>query len=219
MVRCMGRYVAIIPFRRGSKRIKDKNIYNLNGYPLFEYSVITAITTKNLDMIIVATDYTYDEIKNSLAYDDKRISYLPRDPVDDKQIASQYIMNVIVTYKLQNTDNIVLLQPTCPIRKPEWVDNAITLHKKKPRINILSAFKIDNGTYNKNGEHLDLLGMPCYVRNSSIYIFNVGKFIDTEYNIFRPKVIIYEMPKWASIDINYMEDIVEAEKILKGWKN
>jgi len=209
-------YVTIIPFRRGSKRVADKAIRNIAGFPLFQYSVITALACSILDQIIVTTDYSLKEIQEGISYCDERLSYLPRDPVSDTEVAAQYIMNVIKTYNLASSDNIVLLQPTCPIRKPEWVTNAVLMHKKNPMINVLSAFKIDNGTYNKFGEHLDMLGLPCYVRNSSIYIFNVGKFMDTEYNIFRPKVNIYEMPKWASIDINYMEDLAEAEIILKG---
>ena len=48
--------VGIIPARKNSKRIKNKNIKLLNGKPLIEYTIIEAKKSKLLDKIIVSTD-------------------------------------------------------------------------------------------------------------------------------------------------------------------
>ena len=48
--------VCIIPARKDSKRIKNKNIKILNGKPLIEYTIIEAKKSKLLDKIIVSTD-------------------------------------------------------------------------------------------------------------------------------------------------------------------
>ena len=43
--------IAIIPARRGSKRIKNKNIKNFCGKPIISYSIETALNTKIFDKI------------------------------------------------------------------------------------------------------------------------------------------------------------------------
>ena len=48
--------VAIIPARKGSKRIKNKNIKLFNGKPIIAWSIEEAKKTKIFDEIIVTTD-------------------------------------------------------------------------------------------------------------------------------------------------------------------
>ena len=48
--------VAIIPARAGSKTILDKNIKDLNGFPVLAYSIAAAKLSKKINRIIVSTD-------------------------------------------------------------------------------------------------------------------------------------------------------------------
>lgn len=48
--------VAIIPARKGSNRIKNKNIKKLNGIPVISYSIKLAIRSKLFKTVIVSTD-------------------------------------------------------------------------------------------------------------------------------------------------------------------
>ena len=48
--------IAIIPARKGSKRIKNKNIKTFFGKPVIYYSIIAAKKCKIFDKIIVSTD-------------------------------------------------------------------------------------------------------------------------------------------------------------------
>ena len=48
--------LAIIPARGNSKSIKLKNIVNLNGKPLIEYTINAAKRSKQIDDLIVSTD-------------------------------------------------------------------------------------------------------------------------------------------------------------------
>ena len=47
---------AIIPARKGSKGIKDKNIVKINKKPLIQYSIDTAKKSKFINKIIVSSD-------------------------------------------------------------------------------------------------------------------------------------------------------------------
>jgi pseudaminic acid cytidylyltransferase len=49
-------YLAIIPARAGSKRIKNKNIKIFLGYPIIRYSIHQALQSKLFKKIIVSTD-------------------------------------------------------------------------------------------------------------------------------------------------------------------
>ena len=46
----------MIPARKGSERVKDKNIQLINGKPLIFYSIRSAQKSKLFDRIIVSTD-------------------------------------------------------------------------------------------------------------------------------------------------------------------
>ena len=48
--------IAIIPARKGSKRIKNKNIKLFNGKPIISFSIQAAIKSKIFDKIICSTD-------------------------------------------------------------------------------------------------------------------------------------------------------------------
>jgi len=49
-------YLAIIPARSGSKRIKNKNIKIFYGFPIIRYSIEAALSTKLFKKIVVSTD-------------------------------------------------------------------------------------------------------------------------------------------------------------------
>ena len=40
--------VAFIPARKGSKRLKNKNIINLSGHPMIAHTIDVAVQSKNL---------------------------------------------------------------------------------------------------------------------------------------------------------------------------
>ena len=61
------KFLAIIPARSGSERLKDKNIKNLNGLPLIAYTILSANESGVFDILIVSTDSEeYAEIAKKL---------------------------------------------------------------------------------------------------------------------------------------------------------
>ena len=50
------RILAIVPARGGSKGIKDKNIKEIEGRPLIEYTIEAAKRCEYIDEIVVSTD-------------------------------------------------------------------------------------------------------------------------------------------------------------------
>ena len=67
------KYLAIIPARGNSKRIKNKNLKQINKKTLFDYTLSAAINSKKIQKIIVTTD-----IKKLIKKKTKRVVYLKR---------------------------------------------------------------------------------------------------------------------------------------------
>ena len=63
---CNADVLAIIPARGGSKGIKNKNIVNLNGFPLIAYSIEAALRAQNITRIICCVIYSNSPINITL---------------------------------------------------------------------------------------------------------------------------------------------------------
>lgn len=47
---------AIIPARKGSKRVKNKNTFLINQKPLIAYTIDEALKTKKIDIIVISSN-------------------------------------------------------------------------------------------------------------------------------------------------------------------
>ena len=48
--------IAIIPARKNSTRLKNKNFKKFNGRPLIQWTVETAVKSKYIDKVLVSSD-------------------------------------------------------------------------------------------------------------------------------------------------------------------
>ena len=116
--------LAIIPARAGSKRIPDKNIKELGGRPLIEWSIISAAACEQIDHIVITSNLPalrrYEGKFGHLSYLD-RPEFLCEDEVGDLAV----IAHVIDNYN-SKWDLIVYLRPTTPFRAIYHLDTAIS---------------------------------------------------------------------------------------------
>ena len=119
----------IIPARGGSKGIPRKNIKELAGVPLIHYSIDVARALADDSHIIVSTDD--DEIaqvasQTGLAVPYMRPANLATDTAGSREViidAMDYADSKGIEY-----DNVVLLQPTSPLRNVDDVKKALELY-------------------------------------------------------------------------------------------
>jgi CMP-N,N'-diacetyllegionaminic acid synthase len=208
----MNQYIGIIPFRKDSKRLPNKNILEICGLPLYQHTEQAAINSVNLDRIIIATDYG-----NTIKPMDKSVIKYQRKPVSDSQQTIDLLVEMVQYYNFILDDYIVLLQPTCPLRTTKHIDEAIDKHRENPTMNLVSAYAIDNQVYNDDGIHLDALRLPVYQRNSAIYITRIEDILAYR-TLFYDLMSIYEMPKSLSLDINTRSDFIEVAQVMEGVK-
>jgi len=111
--------VAIIPARKGSKRLPGKNMMRLDGKPLISYSIQTAQQIERVKHIIVASD---DKEVGLLATEMGAIwSPLPEELTTDDATLLPVLQYVLPSDII--ADWVILLQPTCPLRNPALVND------------------------------------------------------------------------------------------------
>ena len=66
MLERKNKILAVIPARGGSKGVKNKNIFNLGGYPLIYYSIKSAIESKFISRHVVSTDNFLVQLNNDI---------------------------------------------------------------------------------------------------------------------------------------------------------
>ena len=106
--------IALIPARRGSIGIKNKNIINLKNKPLIEYSFIKAIKSKLIDKIYLSSDGFQDQFggENDKKFLSKNFKKLIED-ISEKSMSEQIkdLENAFRSWKKNTpqTDDVVVI--------------------------------------------------------------------------------------------------------------
>lgn len=227
---------AIIPARSGSKGVKNKNICEINGYPLIAYSIAAARVSRYIERVIVSTDSeNYRMIANK--YGAETPFLRPVNISDDRSTDFEFMEHAI-TWFYNNEDFLpefwVHLRCTTPLRKVEDIDEAIEEIKKDPHadslrsahIESLSPYKwfIDNGTgyfTTLMGNTLDEANNPRQIYPSIYVPDGYVDILRTEYIvkndlIHGEKMIAFHSP--AVVDLDKASDLESIRVQGQGYK-
>ena len=125
--------VSLIPARKNSKGLKNKNIINFFKKPLISYSIKVSLKSKLINKTFVSTDSK--KIKNiSVKYKAECPFLRPSKYSGDKSTDLQVFKHFYNFYKKKfgiKIDLIVHLRPTTPLRCPKLLNKLIYLMSKK----------------------------------------------------------------------------------------
>lgn len=145
------KFYAIIPARSGSKGVPGKNIKELNGQPLINYSIQAGLKSKYINEVYVSTDSKeYQDI--SISYGAKapflRPAEISRDLSTDFELMVHFL-NWLKENDLEVPDFIVHLRPTTPLRSVRVIDSAIEyfLETKSTGTSLRSVHKMSESAY------------------------------------------------------------------------
>lgn len=220
----------VIPARGGSKGIPGKNIKPLNGKPLIEYSIDIARMLTSDDNICVTTDSEeiIEVVENyGLKVPFKRPNFLASDSAGTYEV----LLHTVKYYESigKKYDAIVLLQPTSPFRKKQFIEEAISSLSNEIEMVVSVKESEANPYYNCFEENIDGFlkiskGDGLFKRrqdapkvweyNGSIYIIKISSLIQNDISLFT-KVKGYEMSNLYSVDLDTMFDWILAETIIK----
>jgi len=120
--------LVIVPARGGSKGVKLKNLRSLNGVPLVALVGKVVRQLAYVDKAVVSTDHP--EIARAAKDSGLEAPFMRPTELSGDRIADWDVLNhaLLNCEKLDNRqyDIIVMLQPTSPFRKPEYVTEAVT---------------------------------------------------------------------------------------------
>ena len=212
--------LAIIPARKGSKGIKNKNFLKVGNYTLLEHSCIFSKKLSFIDKTIISSD---SNIAKKIA--DKTKIWFSKRP--KKLATDNSLMIDLIKYEIKkNKDftHILILQPTCPFRekkiyydayeklKKKKIDTAITVHKTNNHPSRMMVkkglfFKSYDRNFNfKNRQNLD----DVFIRSGSMYFFEIMNI--KKYGlIFGKKIFGYEVKNKYLINIDRKEDLKKAQ--------
>jgi len=143
--------IAFIPARSGSTRIKNKNIKKLGKYPLFFWTVLSAIKSNAFDKIIFSSDSIeyFSILENEL----KKLNLKKRSKIifdkrkkknaRKKSKIFDYLRgNLLKNFEFKTNDIIVMMLPTCPLRKISTIRECLKLSKKR-KSNVFTVTSYD----------------------------------------------------------------------------
>jgi len=226
--------VAIIPARGGSKGIINKNIKLLNARPLIYYTLnctLEAAIDKSIDEVFVSTDdpLIKDE---SMSWGYVNIIDRPKELATDDATTDDTLIHAvkwIEERKNRKVDNIVLLQPTSPIRPPHIIRDMMAQFKLGNYDSMLSAGQF-HGFLWKCIWELDgqsnaapLSGKrvmrqeqdKIYKENGSVYIFKRDLLLGTKCRL-GGKIGLFGMGGIYNVEIDSIDDFYMVEKYIQG---
>jgi len=156
--------LSVITARGDSKGIKNKNVRELMGKPLFMWSVLASLNSKYIDMTAVSSNCSkvhkilnkftepminrrVDEHMRKEAYSDTIPFYVqrPEEISGDLSINEEALIHAVNFYKDRDKkefDIILNLQPTSPVRLNSLIDKSIEAYINGEHDSLLTASEV-----------------------------------------------------------------------------
>jgi len=200
------KYLGIIPARGGSKGIPRKNIKLIAGKPLIAWSIESARQSQLLDRFIVSTeDAEIAAISREYGAEIlERPMTLATDEATTLSVLRHALENV-------NAENIVLLQPTSPVRDDELIDSCIKRFEETGVNNLATGFICkfkEYGSYSKRRQELD----GFFYDDGNVYVIKADMI--KKGTLHSEQAECFEITREQNTEIDNDFDFWLAEQIL-----
>jgi N-acylneuraminate cytidylyltransferase len=214
--------IAIIPARKGSKRLQNKNNKLLGRIPLIIHSILFA--KENLDVIdVIYVSSNDDAIKKIASEYGVKVIERPDFLCGDDEPTVSALKHVLESI-YEEVENVILLQPTSPLRPVNLLKEAFEVFQKN---NCNSLFTVSRN-HQKLGKISKNQFLPVNYKlgqrsqdMESLYFEN-GLLYITKSSLIRANKIISENAyplvidhPFAEIDIDTQKDLEYAEYLFK----
>ena len=224
--------LAVIPAKKKSRRLPNKNIKMFNGLPLVCWTVEESIKSKLITNICVSSD-SQQTLKIASKYKSvvlvKRPKKLCEPNVDNYKVV-EHSLKYTEKEKNIHFDIILLLQPTSPIRSYLHLDQSIKnlWNSKCNTVASVKAIQQKKRCKFKKNKRQNLKTLVLTCKNSRRYrktfIYIMRQYMVQKGNILTKKRLTsnLEIPivmnKFYSVDIDDIFDFKTAESYIK-YKN
>ena len=209
--------IAVIPARGGSKGIPRKNIRLFCGKPLLQWSIDVALSAPSVERVVVSTDDI--EIAEIARRGGAEVPFLrPSELASDTAPSVAPALHILD--QLPTVSQLLLLQPTSPLRRVEDIE-AIVAMKQKEGVEAIASVTPSSkhpawmfGMSSKGVLHplMNIENISCrqqlpptYTLNGSLYLAS-RSFLQRERSFINAQTLGYVMPQEHSVDIDTLLD-------------
>ena len=222
--------------RKGSKGLPDKNMKDMNGQPLINWTFFQAINFEEAD-IVVSTDYEgMKHFCNTYGvYHHDRDPKLAQDDTPKIEAIREAVSAAEVEYG-EKYDIVIDLDVSAPLRTEINIHEAVGMHemmnkrstldvvfsvspaRKNPYFNMVTTDRFGQSKTACEGDYLRRQDAPpIHEMNASIYVYN-KKWLDKGINnVLNSKNYPLYMEDWQAFDIDSEVDFQIAEMLHKKY--
>tara|TARA_Y200000002_G_scaffold212139_1_gene175035 strand:- start:3270 stop:3959 length:690 start_codon:yes stop_codon:yes gene_type:complete len=219
--------VVIIPARGNSKGIKKKNLLNFCSKPLLYWTILQAKKSIFKKHIYVSSES--DDIKKLCEKMKVHFIRRPKNLCSDTSSSESAILHSLKALG-NKIDNIIFLQATSPLRKPNDINMAFKLFNKTKADSLMSShkaedffdvWKLKNKKYvpmtinYKKRKPRQLFKEKHFLANGSIFIFKKN-IIQRYNNRLGGKIMLYNMDEWQSFQLDSLKQKKTMEILFKN---
>tara|TARA_B100000989_G_scaffold298708_1_gene289352 strand:+ start:2949 stop:3635 length:687 start_codon:yes stop_codon:yes gene_type:complete len=222
--------IAIIPARKNSKRIINKNMIKFDDKPIICNAIKQALNSKIFSKVIVSTDSK--KIFKIAKVTGADCPFLRPDDISKDNTATIDVIKHCIEYlrkKNIKIDNVCCIYPVTPFLLSNVLKKSFNYFKKNNNSFLISAHKspvvikrafylknksiklIKNNNYIKRTQDFD----DVYLDAGQFYWGTVKHWVKSD-KIIKENTKIFEMPFYKSIDIDNKMDLDIARLIYKG---
>ena len=217
--------MALIPARGGSKGIPRKNIREFCGKPLLQWSIDAALKAACVDQVVVSTD---DPVIAQVARDcGAEVPFLrPAELASDSAPGIAPVLHCLE--QLPKVTDLLLLQPTSPLRTSADIEAIVTLRQQAGRESAVSItpspkhpalmYSLSDDQWLEPLHQLD--GSHCrqqlplaYALNGALYLASRASLL-RENSFIQEDTVGYVMSAERSVDIDTPLDWQWAEFLM-----
>lgn len=225
------RVLGVITARGGSKGVPRKNLRMLGGKPLLAYTCIAARRSRRLNRVILSTED--EEIAAAgrqwgVEVPFRRPEELARDATPTLPVLQHAV--AWLEDRGDTYDAVCLLQPTNPLRPPEWIDACIEMLEARNADCVITVLPVPP-EHNPHWVYFEQDGLlrlatgektpiprrqdlpPAFHREGSVYVTRRDVLMEGN-SLFGDRVVGYAVDPARSVNIDTLADFVRAERLL-----
>lgn len=218
------RLVALLPFKRNSTRVPNKNFREMHLKPLYCWVLDALINSQLICQIVINTDAS-DLISDNPLVSHEKVKLVER---HNELVGDEVSMNRIIESDMSciDSDQFLMTHVTNPLVKSTTFDRAIGEFRSNLQDgrfdSLFSVDRLQERLYTAEATPINhdpevLLPTQCltpmYRENSNMYVFTRQSFMKTRARIGQ-RPFLFEMNETESIDIDTPQDWLIAEALL-----
>jgi len=229
----LGRVVAVVPARAGSKTVPGKNTRPLAGKPLIAWSIETAKAVGAIDRVVVSTDgQDIAQVARSFGAE---VYERPAALATDAAQVTDALRDLIARLRAEGEQAavMVLLEPTSPLRVPGDVTACLELMQargldsvatfKEADLNPHRAWRLVDGvpaTFIPGSDPWQPRQAltPAWQLNGAVYAFSIAGLMEgpgqSGASLLFGRSGAVVMPRDRSVDIDTLVDFATAEALI-----